>query len=274
MVVEAAAFVVGEDEDGIVPGVALHKRIDNRLHVGCAGLDVVVGMLVESAAARGAGDEDNLRQSQIGVALNAAARASEARQKIADRESLGADGEILEVGKVGEEDPIFVVVEPAYVGRVHGAENGGRGILGVACIVRVFVPERCGGHQIHAVRHGIGENGRMPGVAGGEEAGKVVVVRQVGAVVIPHGTGAVGIVLLGYIVGCVEKVVHQEREGSGGAPRCITSDKSCVVMALIPRGGQVFGANGGLVERCDCSSGVGVGESDIGIEDINRGTVG
>ncbi len=63
VVIETPAFVVGEDEDGILPGIALHQRIDDRLHIGCAALDVVVGMLVESAGAGGAVNENDLRQS-------------------------------------------------------------------------------------------------------------------------------------------------------------------------------------------------------------------
>jgi hypothetical protein len=82
-------------------------------------------MLIQSAA-RGAVYEGDLGQSLVRV------RTRQAGHKVADRERFWTNFGILEIQKVGQEDSVLVVVEPAYVGGVHGAEDCGRRILGMA----------------------------------------------------------------------------------------------------------------------------------------------
>ncbi len=143
----------------------------------------------------------------------------------------------------------------------------------MAGVVRILMPERGCRHQIHAVGHSVGKDRRVPGVAGGKEAGEVVVVGQVGAVVVAHGTGAVGIVFLGNVVGGVEKIVHSEGEGGGCGPGCVAALQGGVVMAFVPRGSEILDALGGLMERRDSRASIGVGEGNAGSEYVDRGTV-
>src|ERR1700680_3389026 len=67
MIVEAATLVVRENENRILPRIALHERGNDGLHIRGSGLDVVVGMLIQSAAARGAVYENDLGQSVVRV---------------------------------------------------------------------------------------------------------------------------------------------------------------------------------------------------------------
>src|ERR1700730_3377760 len=96
----------------------------------------------------------------------------------------------------------------------------------MAGVVGIFVTEGRGGHEIHPVGHGIGEDGRVPGVAGGEEAGEVVVVGQVRLVVVGYGGIAIQIVFFRDVVRGVEKIVHAEiasSESGGSGPGTVTA---------------------------------------------------
>src|ERR1700680_229757 len=80
-----------------------------------------------------------------------------------DRERFWTNFGILEIQKVGQEDSVLVVVEPAYVGGVHGAEDRGRRILGmVGAEVGIFVAKRRCRHHVHPIRHRIGQDRRVP----------------------------------------------------------------------------------------------------------------
>src|ERR1700722_4758357 len=148
----------------------------------------------------------------------------------------------------------------------------------MAGIVGIFVTKGCGGHEIHAVGHGIGEYGRVPGVADSEETGEVVVVRQVRFVVVAHGAGAIGVVQSPHVVGGVEEIVHAENVVRGGSsgPCGIAAGQGYVVMAFVPRRAEIFCADGGLVEWTDrdIGGGVVVGQGYGGIEDIDGRSVG
>ncbi len=77
--------------------------------------------------------------------------------------------------------------------------------------IRIFVAKRTSCHQVHAVGHCVGQNRGVPGVAGSEECGQVVIVGQICLIVVPHGARAVGIELRRDVVSGIEKSLHEER---------------------------------------------------------------
>src|SRR5437763_12416759 len=110
MVVQPTALVVSEDENRIFPGVTLHQGRDDRLHILCPNLNVVLGMLISAAGTRTAIDKNYFRQSFVGIASSSAACSRQPVQQIADRESFGSNRRIREIGEVREKDAVFVVV--------------------------------------------------------------------------------------------------------------------------------------------------------------------
>src|ERR1700704_962701 len=80
--------------------------------------------------------------------------------------------------------------------------------------VRILVAEGGGRHQVHAIRHRVRQDRRMPRIACSEERGQVVVVRKILLIVVAHGTTTVGIMDLRYGAGSVEKACHVKRAGS------------------------------------------------------------
>src|ERR1051326_9354233 len=136
-------------------------------------------MLIQTAAAGWTIDKDHLRESLIRVAWVAAAHAAQPAQQIAYGNGLRPDGWIKEVLKLRQENSILVVISPAHIGVIHGAENGFGRVLGMVRVtVRIFMSERRARHQIEAVGEGIGQNRRMPTVPGGKERRQIVVIRQ------------------------------------------------------------------------------------------------
>src|SRR5438132_8222814 len=100
-------------------------------------------MLIQAAAAGCTVNEHYLRNRFVGIAGIAAALAPESGEKVAVRKGFGLDGRILKVSEVSQENSVVVVVEPAHVGGVHGAEDGLRSVLGMVGIqVGIFVAER------------------------------------------------------------------------------------------------------------------------------------
>ena len=172
MVIKAAALIVAKDEDRILPGITVHEGRNDGLHKGGALLHVGVRMLVKSAAAGRTINEDNLRQSFVGIAWIAAAHPIQAVEQVSDLDGFWLDSRIEEILELRQENSILVVISPAHVGIVHGAENGLSRVLGMICIaVWILVPERRACHQVKTVRIRVCQEGRMPRIAGGKKCG-------------------------------------------------------------------------------------------------------
>src|ERR1051326_2341760 len=230
-------------------------------------------MLIQAAAAGWTVDKNHLRQRLVRVAWIAAAHAVQPAQQIAYGNGLRPDGWIKEVLKLRQENSILVVISPAHIGVIHGAENSFGRVLGMVRVtVRIFMSERRARHQIEAVGEGIGQNRRMPTVAGGKERRQIVVIRQVVLVLKPQGSGAVRIETLRYGAGGVEKVIHREgriRKRGGAGPGCVAAGQSYIVMAFIPGGTQILGTDGRFMERLRVSSGMDVAERHVGIKTVD-----
>src|SRR5215472_10134028 len=113
----------------------------------------------------------------------------------------------------------------------------------------------------------------MPRIAGREETGEVVVVRQILLIVVTEGTRAGRIIQISDRCGGVEEIVHGERtvgKGGGCVPSRIAAGQRCIVMAFVPRRGEILGTNRGFVEGLYLSTVVVViGQRDGGVEAVD-----
>lgn len=210
VIVEFAALVICQNENRVLPCVAIHERRNDGLDIKRAALDVIRGMFVRAARSVPTINENNLWQHLVGIAGACTAGSRQSVHQITLGESFWLDRRILKIREVCKENSIFVVVDPAHVRGVHGAEDRGCRIQRVACRIGVFMSKRRSRHQEHPVWHCIGKNRGMPSIAGAKESCQIVVVRQVLFSVIGHCPCAIGIILVDKRCRAVQEPRHTE----------------------------------------------------------------
>src|ERR1041384_4694525 len=184
VVIETAAFIIREDEDGVVPCRAVHQRIDEGLYISCAQLDVAVRMFVQAGATEAGVDPHDRRQISI------SSRAGEDIEIVFDWSSLVLDVQIVPIGEARQEDCVREVVSPTHACILQPGEDCRAGPLRRARGRGEYSSLRGGTERILAIGDGIGRQGRGEGVTGGKLRRQLIVIRQIALVILAKSAQA------------------------------------------------------------------------------------
>src|SRR5262249_24114063 len=131
-------------------------------------------------------------------------------KQVLDREYLVLDGQVVPVRKSGQKNTAGVVIAPVHVAVLQARENGWASPRIVAAGRGENTPLRGGAEHVLAVRHRVGKQRRVEGIAGGELRCQRVIVGQVSLVVIAHGAQSAVIKLVRHGVRGECETVHLE----------------------------------------------------------------
>src|SRR5258708_486941 len=107
-----------------MPRGAVHQGVNDGFYIGCAFLDIVVRMFIQTAGASARVNPHYGREVLV------SGGASEDIEVTLDGASLVLNGEIVPIRKSSQEDSIFIVIRPAHIGILHAREDRGASPLG------------------------------------------------------------------------------------------------------------------------------------------------